>query len=64
MTTREVSLELSVSVRRVLALIHAGQLKATRKGRDWHISRASLSNVTFKATRQKDRLNRQCEGRR
>ncbi len=42
LTTAEAAKALGVSVRRVRAIVQAGQLKAKKAGRDWLISKASL----------------------
>ena len=44
-TSKEASEELGVTVRRVLALIQAGKLKAHKLGRDWVIRRSDLDLV-------------------
>lgn len=45
MTTKTAAAELGVTVHRIRALIKAGRLKATKKGRDWHITPAALEKV-------------------
>lgn len=42
MTTKEAAEALGISIRRVQKLIQEGRLKATKKGRDWNISRKSV----------------------
>ena len=44
-TTKQVAEELSVSQRRVQALIKAGRLPAQKRGRDWYIKDADLWEV-------------------
>lgn len=45
LTTKQVATELGISARRVLALIHAGRLKAVKVGRDWLINEHDLRPV-------------------
>lgn len=45
MITEEAAKELGVTVRRVLAMIKAGSLKAEKRGRDWWIEEPDLDAV-------------------
>lgn len=44
-TTAEAAAKLNVTPRRVVALIQAGRLRATKHGRDWIITAADLAAV-------------------
>lgn len=45
LTTTQAAKFLSVSVRRVQAMVKAGRLPATRLGRDWGIQEADLVKI-------------------
>lgn len=45
LTTRDVANQLGVTPRRILALIQAGRLPATKHGRDWFVDAADLEGV-------------------
>ena len=45
MTTNEVAVALGLTRRRVLALIKAGKLNATRHGRDWWVEQADIDSL-------------------
>ena len=47
LTTQEAADILGVTVRTVRRAIKRGQLKATKRGRDWFIEAESLKNYTF-----------------
>lgn len=53
MTTQEAAEVLGVIRRRVLALIKAGKLKATKRGRDWWIEPADLDALEIKTKHRK-----------
>jgi excisionase family DNA binding protein len=44
-TTTEAAVELKITRRRIIALITAGRLKASRMGRDWMIDQSDLKAV-------------------
>jgi len=47
MTTREAAARLGVSRSRINKLIHTGQLKAAKSGRDWIITEANLKKASI-----------------
>jgi len=45
LTTRDAATRLGITPRRVVALIHAGRLPATRLGRSWIVREADIALV-------------------
>jgi excisionase family DNA binding protein len=45
LTTTEAATALGITPRRVVALIHSGRLRATKRGRDWSITPKALEAV-------------------